>query len=305
MPSLIARTSARSPSSSSLCPSPSAGWILKALVVVVVSGVATVAQFASAASPEVTAKRLADLYASYDRFLDSIVIDRGGHSVVRYERARHLRADRVSLKASFEGVTEAEYLQLNEAARLAFLINLYNFMTIELIAENYPVRSIKDLGNFLQSPWKKRFFSLFGESQHLDYVEHTVIRQQFAEPRIHFALVCASVGCPKLQKRVFLPETLNSQLEEATRTFLCDSTRNRFDEKTGGLALSKIFSWYGDDFEVGGSSVRKFVSRYMSDDASVQKLIGESNAAVAFLDYDWSLNDAEPSSGEVDAPRGN
>jgi hypothetical protein len=213
-----------------------------------------------------------------------------------------LLADHARLKsylAELSAVPSAQVAGWSKSERRAFLLNAYNAFTIELILRAWPkVGSIKDLGSLFSSPWKQRFFTLFGKQQHLDGIEHDLIRgaADYDDPRIHFAVNCASIGCPALRPEAYRGADLEAQLDDQTRRFLRDRTRNRFDAADGTLYLSRIFDWYGEDFErglLGSQSVTAFVAGYPAelgiDAASAAKLTtGEFD--IEFLDYDWALN---------------
>lgn len=213
-------------------------------------------------------------------------------------------AERRSLKTyldSLSAVTEAEYRGWMKPQRLAFLINAYNAFTVELILGKYPdIASIKDLGSVFQSPWKRKFFTLLGSARTLDDIEHGMIRVPgaFDEPRIHVALVCASVACPLLRNEAYLPERLEVQLEDGMRRFFSDRTRNRFDAAAGTLRVSKLFDWYGKDFEsghTGFSSLAATFTKYaghLADTPEAQARIRSGDYRLEFLEYDWKLNDA-------------
>ncbi|WP_127717569.1 DUF547 domain-containing protein [Halobacteriovorax sp. HLS] len=174
-------------------------------------------------------------------------------------------------------VTTSQYDSWNREQRLAFLINAYNAFTIELIIRNYPVKSIRDIGTFFQSPWNKTFFTLLDKKRSLDWLEHKKIRKDFKEPRIHFAVVCASMSCPNLQTKVFVAKNLEKQLESAAIYFINDQKKNTVIGKK--LYLSKIFKWYGSDFQ----DMRLFIKRRLSEDVKTEE--------IEWLDYDWSLNE--------------
>jgi hypothetical protein len=209
-------------------------------------------------------------------------------------------ADRSQLKqylAAVSAVAPAEFDRWDRPAQLAFLINAYNANTVELILTAYPdVASIKDLGSLLRSPWKKRFIPLLGETRSLDDIEHGMIREagHYAEPRIHFAVNCASIGCPALRPEAYVGEKLDAQLEDAARSFLSDRTRNRVEGNA--LKVSSIFKWYRGDFEKGwrgSNNLAGFFGLYRQplelDDKAVDLLkTGKMN--IDFLDYDWRLN---------------
>ncbi|MBZ0267485.1 DUF547 domain-containing protein, partial [bacterium] len=178
----------------------------------------------------------------------------------------------------------------DEAARdgaLAYWINLYNAATLRLVLEDYPVDSIKDLGGFLSSPWDRKLVTVEGTELTLNDIENRIIRAKFAEPRIHFALNCASRSCPPLRAGAFTGPELDTQLEEQTRAFLTDGKLNRVEGDH--YRLSKIFDWYKDDFEKAAGTVTAFVRPYL-------KAAGQdpgSDAKVKHVDYDWSLNDVD------------
>ncbi|MDE2441258.1 MAG: DUF547 domain-containing protein [Betaproteobacteria bacterium] len=216
---------------------------------------------------------------------------------------RGMAGDRARLDAflkSLSAVPEAEYTQWSKPQRLAFLINAYNAWTIALVLGKYPdLKSIKELGSVFQSPWKKKFIPLFGSEMALDDIEHGLIRAPgaFDEPRIHAAVVCASIGCPMLRAEAFTADRLDAQLEDGMRRFLADNSRNRFDAASGKLRVSKIFDWYGKDFEKGQqgfTSLNATFGRYAAQLAltpEAQARIRQGDYKVEFLDYDWRLND--------------
>lgn len=181
--------------------------------------------------------------------------------------------------------------------QLAFLINAYNAWTVELILQAWPdLESIKDLGSLFRSPWKKSFIPLLGDTVSLDDIEHGMIREpgRFDEPRIHFAVNCASIGCPALRREAYTAADLESQLEDQTQSFLADPSRNRLAGTD--LEVSSLFTWYGDDFASGwrgADTVEKFLARYADalglDDTARRALI-DGDLDLEFLNYDWSLN---------------
>ena len=217
-----------------------------------------------------------------------------------------LLKDREQLKTyltELSNVTRAEFDGWPQAQRRAFLINAYNAYTVELILTRYPkLQSIRDLGSLFSSPWKQSFFTLLGEKQSLDGVEHGLLRgaADFDDPRIHFAVNCASIGCPALRPEAYRAEILDAQLEDQTRRFFVDRTRNRFDAGSASLYLSRILDWYAEDFERpfrGGASVGAFAARYAEQlglDAATARRLAAGEIDIEFLDYDWSLNRKTP-----------
>ena len=218
-------------------------------------------------------------------------ISGGKASQVRYDG---MARDRIALKGyleSLSGTKEEDFNAWTRPQRMAFLINAYNAFTVELILSSYPVKSIKDIGGVLDNRWQRKFFGLFGRPASLDQVEHGMLRKPgtYDEPRVHFALNCASIGCPMLREEAYVAERLERQLEEQTERFLSDRSRNHF--ANGRLEVSKIFDWYKEDFAPRERWFAKY-AKLLSDDPVQQKLIVEGRAPILFLDYDWTLNDA-------------
>ena len=213
------------------------------------------------------------------------------------------RADRAALKTYLDGlssVTSAAFGAWRKAERQAFLINAYNAFTVELILTRYPdLKSIKDLGSLLSSPWKPKWIALLGDKVSLDDIEHAMLRKRgdYDDPRVHFAVNCASIGCPALREEAFVAARLDAQMDEQTLRFMSDRTRNRFNPQRGRLELSKIFDWYGEDFRLGHrgiGSLQAFAARYadrLADAPADRERIRAGGVDIAFTDYDWALND--------------
>ena len=229
------------------------------------------------------------------------MLDGGKASAVRYDG---FARDRAQLKAyldSLSAVTRQEFEGWTRPQQLAFLINAYNAYTVEKILTRWPkLKSIRDFGSFIGNPWKDDFFTLLGRPMTLDGIEHDTIRAPGAydDPRIHFAVNCASIGCPMLREEAYVAARLDAQLEEQTARFLSDRSRNRYDPASAKLLVSKIFDWYGKDFSrgwKGTDSVPQFLARYsdrLADSPGERERIRTQEVPVAFLDYDWALNEA-------------
>ncbi|WP_142785167.1 DUF547 domain-containing protein [Changchengzhania lutea] len=159
---------------------------------------------------------------------------------------------------------------------LAYWINAYNALTIDLIIKNYPVNSIKDIKN----PWDQALWQ-FGDKQvDLNHIEHDILRKM-NEPRIHFAIVCASYSCPKLANTAYTSNDLEAQLTAATKTFLSNEKRNKIAPNK--IEISKIFKWFDDDFKKNGSLIN-FLNQYT--DITISE-----KARMSFKDYNWELNE--------------
>ena len=208
-------------------------------------------------------------------------------------------ADRAELKKVLDGmsaVPKADFDKWSRPQQMAFLINAYNAFTIEHILSKYPnLKSIKDLGSIVSSAWKKKFFTLLGEERNLDWIEHEQLRPRYSEPRVHVAMVCASIGCPALPPEAFTAARLEAQLEEGMVRFMGDRTRNRMAE--GKLEVSQIFKWFKEDFEKGNKGFNKLedvFAKYadqLTDVPADREKLRAKTVSVSNLEYDWSLND--------------
>jgi Protein of unknown function, DUF547 len=223
---------------------------------------------------------------------------------------RHVRGDRVDY-AGFDRDREilSRVLELLAGPpplarndEIAFWINAYNAATVDLIvrerkARGGRLRSIKDI----PSPWTRPRWRIGGAERTLDEIEHEILRRRFREPRIHFALVCASRSCPALRSSAYRGAFLDAQLDSAAREFLLDPTRNRFEPENGRIRISKIFDWYGKDFR-GVYHEEALVRLYGPETgaalACAARFLPSATAAkvrsskhrIEFLPYDWSLN---------------
>lgn len=197
------------------------------------------------------------------------------------------KADEAKLDQYLDKLAQVDPEGLTRSGRMAFLINLYNAWTIKLILSKYPnVESIKDLGSIFRSPWKKKIVKFNGHVVSLDYIEHGLLRPTYKDPRIHFAVNCASKSCPPLRNEPYTGEKLEMQLNEATAVFINDPESNYIDKDT--LYVSRIFKWYHEDFREG---VIPFVKSFATGALKEKIEAGEAHLQVEFLPYDWSLND--------------
>jgi hypothetical protein len=218
-----------------------------------------------------------------------VVIEGGKASRVRYAG---MAADGAQLKQYLETLSatpRAEFDAWPRAEQMAFLINAYNAFAVEKILGRYPeLRSIWDYGKLFGNPFKDDFFSLFGRRTSLDWIEHDTLRKTYRDARLHFALNCASVGCPMLRAEPYVAARLEAQLEDQARRFLSDAARNRY--RDGKLEVSKIFDWYKEDFEPRNDYFARYAALLGADAAALRA------ARITFLEYDWALNDSPSSS---------
>lgn len=175
---------------------------------------------------------------------------------------------------------------LDHHEQFAFYINAYNAWTIKLILGGYPgLASIKDLGSLIQSPWKKKICRINGKVLSLDHIEHQILRPVFKDPRVHFAINCASKSCPALSSEPYTGRELSDQLDASARAFINDSRHNRVEG--GVLYVSSIFDWFSEDFK---GDVLGFVLHYASAQMKTAIQAKEKEIRIKYLDYDWSLN---------------
>ncbi|MBD0314873.1 MAG: DUF547 domain-containing protein [Microcoleus sp. T3-bin5] len=226
----------------------------------------------------------------WDELLQRYVDDLGR---VNYRRWKAEGAD--VLRVWLESLADVDLADFTDAdARLALWLNAYNAIAISQVLEVYPIASIRP--KVLGIPNWLSFLDFFtrsntivgGKKYSLNQIEHAILRPEFAEPRIHFALVCASVGCPLLRRGAYFPESVRTQLEADASRFIHNPDKVRYDAQKKTLYLSKIFKWYEEDFVKAAGSVAEYVGRYLGPEAAVG-----DGWAIVFLPYDWNLNRVE------------
>ena len=188
-----------------------------------------------------------------------------------------IKANKGSLDIVLKEI-ESNYQKSNwtNNQKLAYWINVYNIYTIKLVVDNYPTTSITKI---TAEPWKKKFIKLGGNTLSLAYIENEIIRKKFNEPRIHFALNCASKSCPNLMNTAYTPGNLQSKLTSQTKKFLIDTSKNEFDKKK--ISISKIFDWYSADFNKSGTVI-DFINKYRTEQLKSPKVV--------YKEYSWDLN---------------
>ena len=220
------------------------------------------------------------------------------HALLTELLQKHVAA---SGKVNYKGIIR-DSLQLNQYLKqlsdnppqknwsredqLAYWINAYNAFTLQLIIRHYPLESIKDIGSkikipFVNTPWDIKFIRIGKERFDLNNIEHDFLRGKLKEPRIHFAIVCASVSCPKLLNEAYTASRIHQQLDEQARSFINDKSRNRV--AANAAQLSQIFNWFRGDFTRNGT-LTEFINRY----ASVKI---NRNAKITYMNYNWNLNE--------------
>lgn len=235
--------------------------------------------------PTGAAEKFDQEHSRYARVLETVVED----ARVDYVK---LKADTAELDAYLNEVAlvpQAEFAQWTEADQLALLLNLYNARTLRLIVDHYPIKSIRNIGFLPGAAWRELIVRFGGQIMTLGHLENKIIRADYDEPRIHFALVCAALGCPPLRGEPFVGDRLEQQLDDQARQFLAESDKNRFDPERNTLYLSPIFKWYDDDFIKPAGSLAAYVKPFLPEAQQIA-LTEPSKVKVRFTQYDWGLN---------------
>lgn len=212
-----------------------------------------------------------------------ILSDHVRNGVVDY---RGLKGDEGRLDRYLDLLNRARVEDFDRNTAFAFYIDAYNACTLKLVLGGYPgIRSIKELGSFFSPFGKKPVCPVGGKVLTLDDIEHGVLRPRFRDPRVHFAINCASRGCPILASVPYRGETLDAQLDAAARGFINNPEKCRVED--GRLKLSMIFKWYAGDFQNG---VPAFIGKYAEGDLKRALSDHGRDLPVDYLDYDWTLN---------------
>jgi len=222
---------------------------------------------------------------AYDAVLKAHVTEDG---MVDY---RALREQPKQLQTYLDQLADAELEALSEPERLALLINAYNAFTLKLILDHWDdgrIDSIKDIP--ASKRWEAQRWDLGGERVSLNQIEHQIIRKQFDEPRIHWALVCAAIDCPPLRREAYTGQKLDAQLADQTRLVHSSAQYVDFDPDTGTLRVTSLYKWYGQDFGEG-----KLTDVVLAEVARHHEGVADARAqgrdiTIKWLDYDWSLN---------------
>ena len=246
-------------------------------------------------------------YDDYAVVLKGYVNDEGR---VNYKQ---LKARREKLDAFIRTISKLDtdiYEKRSQTQKIAFWINAYNALTLRVIIDNYPIRSSffrsmsypRNSIRQIKGVWDKKKFKVMGKDMTLNDIEHKILRKEFNEPRIHIALVCAAIGCPKLRNEPYLAENLEEQFTDQMHFFLADAKKFRIDRRANRVYLSPIFKWFGDDFvskyglerkirklSRNETAVINFISRYPEKDDTDYLMSG--GFEINYLKYDWVLNE--------------
>jgi hypothetical protein len=205
-----------------------------------------------------------------------------------------VRVDYAALARSSEWKALVESLAATDPARLrsrdeklAFWIDAYNILAIDLVASHWPVESIRDIGSFFSPVWKREAGRIGGRPYSLDEIEHGILRPM-GDPRVHAAVVCASTSCPALRREPYRAATVGAQLDDAMRTWMADTGKGlALDRDARTVRLSKIFDWFEEDF---APSPLAFAARYAPDATRRYLEANADELDVEYFDYDWAVN---------------
>lgn len=232
-------------------------------------------------------------HSAWSKLLSQYVVA-SPDGINRVHYARFKREGLAALKGYITALGRADVAALDAPEQMAFWINLYNAKTIDIVLDAYPVASIKDIklgGSFAAAftggPWKAKVVSVSGVGLSLDDIEHSILRGQFHDPRVHYAVNCASLGCPNLQPEAWSGRTLNARLDQAAAAYI--NHHRGFAASNGMVTASSIYKWFAEDFGGADGSVLAHAKRYA---APVLKRELESITTISGYGYDWTLNDA-------------
>ena len=230
-------------------------------------------------------------HSAWDTLLEVYVVE-GENGLNRVDYARFKKDGWPQLKAYLDRLQTVDVAALNQPEQFAFWCNLYNAKTIDVVLDYYPVNSIRDIDIspdiFSDGPWGHKGLKVGGVELSLDDIEHGILRPLWMDPRIHYAVNCASVGCPNLGKSAFKGATLEAMLESAARGYIGSPRGVRV--RDGAVTASSIFSWYGSDFGANQAELLDHIRKHAGPELQ-EKLKGVQ--AIALFEYDWNLNDAK------------
>ena len=216
-------------------------------------------------------------YSEYARLLDRYVEPIG----VRYEQWHRNETDRAALRTVLDGFADVDPATLSKEEATAFYVNLYNAAMIEAVLREYPIDSVREIGFLPFAVFRREFIRLGDAKLSLDEIEKEILLEKYFDPRIHFAVNCASESCPALRGEPFRGAELDRQFEEQTVLFANSAKAARVREGEGATAYSELFQWYADDFP--GDDPAVYLNRYRDDPLP-------TGNEIRWIDYDWSLN---------------
>lgn len=227
-------------------------------------------------------------HSQWDRILGKYVSSQEGVNFFAYSKVSE--ADKKSLKAYIQSLSSQDPRELNSKESMAYWINAYNAITIDVVLDHYPVKSIREIksGIFSSGPWKTDIFEIQGQHLSLDNIEHAILRPVFKDPRVHYAINCASYSCPNLAKKAFTGANLESLLNQGAKEYINHSRGVSF-EADGDLKLSSIWNWFKEDFGTKESKIIEHIKKYANP--SLKSQLDSFSGSVSY-DYSWDLNES-------------
>ena len=259
------------------------GWAKKLFALALVLLLGAGAGLAQGAAPD---------HADWDRLLKTYVKP-GADGINRVDYAAFKRGGHADLKAYLASLQKVDPNRLGSRHAYAYYVNLYNAKTIDVVLDHYPVKSIKDIslgGGLLASvtggPWKAKMVKVNGKALSLDDIEHGILRKKYKDPRVHYAVNCASIGCPNLATEAYTGDKLMAQLDARARAYVNNPRGLRFDGKE--LTASSIYDWFQADF--GGTEQGVIAHARKYAEPALAKKLGAAKSIDGYT-YDWNLND--------------
>ena len=229
-----------------------------------------------------------DLHQAWDDLLGEYVVESDdGVNRFDYGRLKDTAADSAKLDAYLESFANFDVETLDENEQFAAYANIYNALTVQYIVGRYPTKSIR--AGFIVGPWKRVFTQINGEELSLDAIEHEILRAEWDDPRVHYAVNCAAYSCPNLQTDAWFGETLDDDLDRAARAYVNDP-RGVTIRRNGTLQVSTIYIWFREDFGGSNDGVIDHLIEYAEPELAAQI---EAKRRITKHEYDWDLNDVE------------
>lgn len=223
---------------------------------------------------------------AWDEFLGRYLSESGGVALLDY--AGVTDADKALLDGYVQALENTQVSSLNMREQMAYWINLYNALTAKVILDNYPVESIKDIGSWFSGPWDEKYIMVEGEEISLNDIEHRILRPIWKDARVHYAVNCASIGCPNLATKAYTAENTEAMLEQSAADYVNHPRGTRVED--GMVHASSIYEWFAEDFGGTDASVIAHLKKYAGPELGSAL---EGTSEIAGYGYDWSLNEAQ------------
>ncbi|API87754.1 hypothetical protein F7310_02920 [Francisella uliginis] len=226
-------------------------------------------------------------FKSWQAFLDKYVVQKGDQTFVNYRDVS--KKDKQNLNKAINTYSKLDILKYNKNQQLAYWINMYNMLTIRVILQHYPVKSITDIDKSwfgYSKVWDQNVVKINSKELTLNDIEHRIVRPIWHDPRVHSAVNCASISCPNLSKQAYQGGQINAQLNKSFATWVNSS--KGFELRNNNIYISKIFDWYGSDFG-NQTHMRQFIAKYLTSKVKKEAILNE-NKTIYYQNYNWNLN---------------